>query len=157
MSSDLHLTCQQELVLLRQQVAQAQQALEAAKKGWEYPCSDGQHSSFWKTVVTSPQWRDWENEVARRSIEHSKNNDEVYTGCWDVDECRECGWISQEHFQDFMKFTLTATVQALRVALKRYGKHTGFGIQFGECNFGKATYDGPCTCGLSAALAQGEG
>jgi len=72
---------------------------------WQ-PCNgcQGGHFSFWKTVVESPQWAVWEKEVSKRMSKHNKKKSKIYTGVWDVDECRECGWISQKHFQDFIKF-----------------------------------------------------
>lgn len=61
------------------------------KLRWESPCSGcGTHPSFWKSVVESPQWGKW-GEIA-------------YEKGWDYDECRECGWMSQKHFQEFLKF-----------------------------------------------------
>lgn len=51
-------------------------------------CKEG-HDTFWKSVVESPQWLAWEESSPK----------------WDVDECRECGHISQGHFQAFMKFS----------------------------------------------------
>lgn len=68
------------------------------KDHYKYKCSDGFHNSFWATVIESPQWDLWEKEVYRRFHTESKE------GVWDVDECRECNWISPEHFQDFLKF-----------------------------------------------------
>ena len=60
---------------------------------WRYPCSDGWHDSFWKTIIESPQWEAW-----------SKIG---YKQGFDVEECRECGWLSQGHFQSFIKFIIT--------------------------------------------------
>ena len=87
---------------------------ERGGPGWEWHCGSKRncgcpHSSFWKTVVTSPQWKAWCKEVSRRMHEHTVKGHEKYTGCWDVDECACCGWISQEHFQDFMKFSADQT------------------------------------------------
>lgn len=65
---------------------------------WQYQCSDGSHPSFWKTVVTSPQWKRWEIEVSRRLSTASA------LPVFDVDECQECNWLSPEHFQEFLKF-----------------------------------------------------
>ena len=73
------------------------------KARWESPCSDSTHPSFWKTVVTSFQWAAWQKEQARRfsllNI-HQACNDGVY----DMSEVEECGYISQEHFQEFLSF-----------------------------------------------------
>lgn len=63
--------------------------------------------SFWETVTKSPQWKAWELEVYRRFREFSRDG-EFLEQVYDVDECRECGWISDEHFQEFMKFTISA-------------------------------------------------
>ena len=71
-------------------------------KCWRYPCSDGWHNSFWATVVQSPQWQAWAKEVSRRL--HKQIGKTAKKGVWDVDECQECGWISHDHFQDFLSF-----------------------------------------------------
>lgn len=73
------------------------------KTGWDkdhfiYKCSDGEHQSFWATIIRSPQWEVWEKENSRRM--HLK----PIGNCFDVDECRECGWMSDQHFQEFIKF-----------------------------------------------------
>lgn len=60
-------------------------------------CPNG-HPTFWETVITSPQWIKWEKEVSKRM------NKKTHDGVWDVDESRETNVISQEHFQDFIKF-----------------------------------------------------
>lgn len=60
-------------------------------------CAGG-HPSFWATVTTSPQWSAWEKEQRRRF------SSEKLDGCYDYDECRECGVISAGHFQEFIKF-----------------------------------------------------
>jgi len=70
---------------------------------WEYGCSDGKHPSFWKTIVTSKYWEEWCTEVTRRMHEDD------YKGAWDVDECRECNWISPKHFADFMRYFINKT------------------------------------------------
>ena len=76
-----------------------------------------ENDSFWKTVITSPQWGLWEEEVSRRLKQHNVNESKVYTGVWDVDECRECGWISPEHFQDFLVFLKRETLEKLKEIL----------------------------------------
>ena len=70
-----------------------------AEAQWEIPCSDGSHNSFWKTVVISPEWQAWEKESSRRM------HQEPIGKCFDVDECREVGWMSVEHFKEFIAFT----------------------------------------------------
>ena len=69
---------------------------------FDIQCGDHTHDSFWKTVVQSPQWEAWCKEVSRRFQE--QKDLPIVSGVYDVDECAECGWISKEHFQDFIKF-----------------------------------------------------
>lgn len=86
-------------------------AYEAGKKDREpmytIPCSDAEHNTFWKSVVESPQWKAWEKESKRR-FAATKYEDgkpvEPYELFFDVDECREVGWISDEHIAEFFKF-----------------------------------------------------
>lgn len=77
---------------------------------WRYHCADGTHDSFWATVTSSPEWEAWEKEITRRSRNTGKRGGIV----WDVDECREAGWISAEHFYDFVKFIRSAKGQRCR-------------------------------------------
>jgi len=58
--------------------------------------------TFYQTVIESLQWKLWEREQARRFNEgpSGKTWEKVY----DMAECMECGWISQNHFQDFLDF-----------------------------------------------------
>ena len=71
---------------------------------YEYSCSDGKHSSFWKTVVESPQWTLWMKEQQKRFRLLREDKLPKKQGAYDIDEVTECGWISQEHFQDFLRF-----------------------------------------------------
>lgn len=52
-------------------------------------CPEG-HNSFWKTIIESPQWKKWEKIANKKG--------------YDYCECSECGWMSQKHFQEFIKF-----------------------------------------------------
>ena len=54
---------------------------------------EGGHSSFWKTVIESPQWTLWRKEQYRHPSR-------------DMSEVEECGIISPEHFQEFLDFVL---------------------------------------------------
>lgn len=54
-------------------------------------CQKG-HDTFWKSVIESPQWVEWEKATAE----------------WDTAECAGCGHISAEHFQAFLKFCVLA-------------------------------------------------
>jgi hypothetical protein len=75
-------------------------------------CPEG-HSSFWKTIVESPQWQAWGKKIAENfheALEKDRyhENPEVWKNAdiWDWDECTECGFISQKHFQSFLKFCI---------------------------------------------------
>ncbi len=58
-------------------------------------CLDG-HSSFWKTVIESPQWNLWR--------EHQRKNPTR-----DMVEVEELGHISAGHFQEFIAFVFKNT------------------------------------------------
>ena len=60
--------------------------------------------SFYWTITHSPQWKAWQQEQVKRLKNHIRNNSRKFTGCYDMPEVMECGLISQEHFQDFLKF-----------------------------------------------------
>jgi hypothetical protein len=53
-------------------------------------CPEG-HASMWKSIVESPQWKEWEK-----------------IGMYDFAECDELGVMSAGHFQNFLKFCLTS-------------------------------------------------
>lgn len=52
---------------------------------------ESQDFSFYRTVIDSPQWKEWEEYV-------TESQD------FDISECMECGIISPEHFQAFLGF-----------------------------------------------------
>lgn len=71
----------------------------------------GGHDSFWKTVIESPQWQAWETQIHKNFHEACQKDkwpssrvQRDHLPIFDVDECRECGFISQHHFQMFLKF-----------------------------------------------------
>jgi len=66
-------------------------------------CPDG-HSSFWKTVIESPQWQLWRKEQDIRMGMLGKGELPEGVMCYDMAEVEEGGIISQKHFQDFIKF-----------------------------------------------------
>ena len=72
-------------------------------------CPEG-HSSFWKTFIESPQWLEWEKEQSKRFSESAGN---PAIKCFDYDESRECGWISQKHFQEFLNFVTAQQWESL--------------------------------------------
>lgn len=69
-------------------------------------CKDG-HPSFWKTIIESPQWKEWQKEQTRRfrNLEQVGNK-MVGETCYDMAEVEELGCISPAHFADFLKFTI---------------------------------------------------
>jgi len=64
-------------------------------------CPDG-HSSFWRTIATSPEWQAWYKEQQKRfhKLSEGKNVKEIY----DINESQECGWLGKEHWASFVKF-----------------------------------------------------
>ena len=79
---------------------------------YEIPCSDGNHSSFWKSCVESPEWQLWYAEVIRRMSSGKGKN-------YDVDECQEVGWISADHFASFMEYICEQAVQKERERIRK--------------------------------------
>ena len=74
------------------------------KECWQYQCSDGFHPSFWKTVVESPQWKEWYKEQHKRFKIFTTTGKELPV--FDIDESQECGWLGALHFQEFIKFVI---------------------------------------------------
>ena len=78
------------------------------------------HPTFYRTVIESPQWKLWEGEQAGRlhllTMEH-KNPD---GGIYDMPEVMECGWISKQHFQDFLKFYSQSQAKPLVECLRLF-------------------------------------
>ena len=63
--------------------------------------------SFYATVVSSPQWKLWYEEQMKRMNGGRIVKKKFYGKggqVWDIDESQECDLISQNHFQDFIKF-----------------------------------------------------
>jgi hypothetical protein len=66
------------------------------KHGWDkehkrYLCSDGYHNSFYFTIIQSKEWEKWRAYNEKKLL-------------YDVWECEGCGWISPNHWSDFIKF-----------------------------------------------------
>lgn len=64
--------------------------------GWNkdcsaYGCSDGIHNSWWKSIMATEEWKLWYKHASENML-------------FDVDECEACGWMSEEHAREFMKF-----------------------------------------------------
>ena len=73
---------------------------------YKTPCKGcGSHNSFWATVIESPQWLKWREELNKRmkrgKIVKGKFSENVY----DLSEVEELGFLGEKHFQDFLKFT----------------------------------------------------
>ena len=71
----------------------------------EYLGIEKEHNdSFHQTVIRSPEWQAWKDEVRKRLGKHVENNSKIFIGVWDTSESEECDLISKEHFADFIKF-----------------------------------------------------
>ena len=60
--------------------------------------------TFYETITSSPQWKAWEIEQARRLHKVVIKRPKIAKGVYDMPEVMECGWLGAEHFQDFIKF-----------------------------------------------------
>ena len=58
------------------------------------------NSSFYRTLVDSPQWKLW---LRYNDIDPQ----------WDVHESMECDWLSPRHFQAFIEFCRDAKIVEL--------------------------------------------
>jgi hypothetical protein len=58
----------------------------------------GGHSSFWKTIIESPEWNKWRKYAWEDKM------------IYDFPECEELGIMSSKHWQDFIKFTLNKKI-----------------------------------------------
>ena len=76
--------------------------------------SNAGSDSFYRTIMDSIQWKEWVIEVRRRMDKHIENKSKRFTGCWDIDESMELGYISPAHFQDFLKFCSDKAVREER-------------------------------------------
>ena len=75
-------------------------------KHWEYDMHGDKFPSFWKTIVTSDEWEKWEKEQMRKfkDCKCFDSSKRCTCGVFDIDECRECGWLSNRHWKAFCKF-----------------------------------------------------
>jgi len=60
--------------------------------------------SWYSTIVNSKEWGKWEKEQRKRFRNGEKFG---YEGCFDIDESRECGLMSENHWQSFISFIKT--------------------------------------------------
>lgn len=72
------------------------------KKGWDkqcgmYQCSDGEHLSWWLAIYRTDEWKQWA-EYAQKNM------------LYDIAECEDCGWMSENHARDFMRFVANKIV-----------------------------------------------
>jgi hypothetical protein len=75
------------------------------KARYSMPCPGcGEHPSFWRTVVESPQWQAWMAEQARRMEARYIDKTEPDAKVYDMFECMELGCISPGHWQEFLDF-----------------------------------------------------
>lgn len=78
-----------------------------------HPPAKPKNPTFYDTVTSSPQWKAWEVEQTKRISEFNKAKIArtcLLEGTYDMAEVMECGWISQEHFQAFLEFTIEAAL-----------------------------------------------
>ena len=80
------------------------------KHGWDnekgvYNCSDGAHNSWWISIANTPEWQAWYKHASQNML-------------YDVDECQECGWMSEAHARDFMEFTKQETLRTYKEELR---------------------------------------
>jgi len=59
-----------------------------------YHCSDGEHNSFWQSIIRTKEWKEWYKYASKNRL-------------YDVDEVGEVGWMSVEHAKDFLFFVRT--------------------------------------------------
>ena len=53
--------------------------------------------TFYDTVVHSKEWKAWEEYLHQEAMQ-----DRLH---FDIDESIECGWLSENHWNAFIKFT----------------------------------------------------
>jgi len=60
--------------------------------------------TFYNTITNSPEWKAWKKEQQKRLklISKYKEAGKIY----DMTETEENGWISPEHWESFLDFTL---------------------------------------------------
>lgn len=63
-----------------------------------YHCTDGDHPSWWVSIAGTKQWKEWYKYASKNML-------------YDVDECVECGWMSEQHAQDFLNYIESRTKQ----------------------------------------------
>jgi hypothetical protein len=76
------------------------------KHGWDerggiYHCSDGAHNSWWVSISKTPQWEEWYKHASKNML-------------YDVDECLDCGWMSENHAKDFLNFIASTAIETAR-------------------------------------------
>jgi len=52
----------------------------------------GEYQTIAGALLKSPEWQAWYKHASKNML-------------WDVDETQECGWMSDNHFREFMTFT----------------------------------------------------
>jgi len=75
--------------------------------------------TFYDTVVSSPQWKLWYEEIMRRHLINEKGGKWEDNKTFDIDESQECGWLGDEHFQEFIKFCCATQQAQMRDKIKK--------------------------------------
>ena len=72
------------------------------------PKPDDNEQDFYHTIIRSPQWEAWEKENDFNMLTNQYHSiDDYKYKVFDTAESRDLGLISQEHFQEFIKFIKT--------------------------------------------------
>jgi len=72
------------------------------------PKPDDNEQDFYHTIIRSPQWEAWEKENDFNMLTNQYHSiDDYKHKVFDTAESRDLGLISQEHWQEFIKFIKT--------------------------------------------------
>jgi len=86
--------------------------------------------TFYDTMVSSPQWKAWYKEIMRRHLINEKDGEWKDNKTFDIDESQECGWLGDEHFQEFLKFCCSTQQAQMREEIEQEYAHP---IENGYC------------------------
>jgi hypothetical protein len=92
-----------------------------------------EYPTFYDTMVSSPQWKLWYEEIMRRHLINEKGGEWKDNKTFDIDESQECGWLGDEHFQEFIKFCCSTQQAQMREEIHaRYEMALGFRVEDGK-------------------------
>ena len=64
----------------------------------------GSHNSFWATIIESESWKAWQEEQRQRMARGKIVDGKFSEMCYDMDEVCEGGFISENHWKEFLQF-----------------------------------------------------